>query len=133
MGRFAPAIRLSPYMGLTAVRIGSPAPRDLYREGSAWARVYMLAPRIDPWSAVRLCRTLRSFCAALCAALTRWGADGARVQGRRRIERASFKRRPPAVRLLPASSLTTSVSDSSSSTPLGGLTVLPSSSSSSGS
>src|ERR1022692_3950215 len=59
------------------------------------------------------------------------GADlfETRSQGRRHSEKASFSRRPPAEMLELASSPTMSATDSTSSTPLGGWTVLPSSSS----
>ncbi len=53
--------------------------------------------------------------------------------GRRSSEKASLRMRPPAARLELASSPKMSATDSTSSTPLGGLTVLPSSTSSSGS
>ncbi len=57
----------------------------------------------------------------------------AAVQGRRNSAKASLRMRPPAASPELASSPTMSATDSTTSTPLGGSTVLPSSNSSSGS
>src|ERR1700735_3379957 len=122
-------------MGVHPGHIGSPVPRNLGHENSASAPVYKLAP------SHRVCDS--SLCGALATPLSgresrllesswnRLKYDAA--QGRRSSEKASLRRRPPAVRQELASSPMRTATDSTSSAPLGGLTLLPSSSSSSGS
>lgn len=133
-------------MGVLTVRIGSPAPRNLGRENSASAAVYILSPRsfgFTPAVQVRPGRSDRTGHSGLAPAVRSGSGSPVRfrqfqglapaVQVRRNSESASFKSFPPAAIPELASSPTMSATDSTSSTPLGGFTVLPTSTSSSGS
>lgn len=97
------------------------------RELGVGASIHARAPvKVNPDDA---------FCEALRAMPARGlGLEvGPRAQGRRNSEKASFRSLPPAASPELASSATMSAADSASSVLLGGFTVLPSSTSSSGS